>query len=92
MWVEEPNDIQALWHRQISGWVFWSVKVYMVAWFMVCSCRASTGGLKPASLWFGFAEVSLEGWWDREVFPKELPWPEGGSGTSCSSQIAAFIP
>lgn len=37
-----------------------SSRVYMVVWIMMCPCRARKWGLKPASLWFGFAGVSLE--------------------------------
>lgn len=92
VWVEEPRDIQALWHRQIAGWVFCSLKVSMVAWIMMCSCRASEGGLKPASVCFGFAAVSLEGWRDREVFPKELPQPEGGPGIAALLKLLPSSP
>ena len=64
----------------------------MVAGSMMCSCRASKGGLKPASLCFGFAAVSLEGWRDREVFPKELPWPKGGPGRAALLKLLPSSP
>lgn len=41
--------------RSQGGLSALSSKVYVVAWIMMCSCRASKGGLKPVSVCFGFA-------------------------------------